>query len=386
MFVHDKRVFGLDALRAFAILIVVFVHGYSAAFKVGTEGIYNLPILDGVAMFFVLSGFLIGRILLKMTAKDNFNSKMLVEFWVRRWFRTLPNYFLVLTILVIFINLSGYSQPDAMAQYFFFSQNFASPHPSFFPEAWSLSVEEWFYLITPIPLYLATKLRKIDRCHLMLFWIMTVIILVMVFRVYRVHHFGYSTFNDWDYAMRTQVLTRLDSLMFGVLGAYTSLYKTELWNKVAGRGFIVGIALLAFDRLFYMATHSIFYLNYFTLSLTSAGTLLLLPKLSTMKCNAVWLVRAVTFISLISYSMYLLNLTPVLHIIVPVVMNNLMKLFWHFNQHEIPTQYIIPMALMVYLIITLTASFFLYQYFERPMTALRDKFYTRSTSRVTAFS
>lgn len=386
MFAHNKRVFGLDALRAFAILIVVFEHGYSATFGVNTEGIYGLPIIDGVAMFFVLSGFLIGRILLKMIAKDDFNGKMLIEFWVRRWFRTLPNYFLVLTLLVIFIYLSGYPQPDAAVQYFFFSQNLVSPHPSFFPEAWSLAVEEWFYLITPIPLYLTTKLRKVDRRHLMLFWITAVILSVTAFRIYRVYNFGYLTFNDWDYAIRTQVLTRLDSLMFGVLGAYTSLYNPELWGKAAKKGFIVGISLLLFDKLYYIATHSIFYLNHLTLTLTSVGTLLLLPKLSTMKRNSDWIVRTITFISLISYSVYLLNLTPVLHIILPVVMRNLMALSWHFNKHAIPIQYIIPMISIMYLIITLTASFFLYQYFELPMTALRNKFHPHDKPVVAAFT
>lgn len=379
MLAHNNRIFGLDVLRAFAVLCVVYGHGYRLIDHAIPSEIYKLPVFDGVTMFFVLSGFLIGRILLRTIAKDDFNGKMLIEFWIRRWFRTIPNYLLVLTFLIIVNYLSSQAQPGALIRYFFFSQNIASPHPDFFPEAWSLTVEEWFYLLTPIPLYLSTKLRKIDRRNLILFWIAGVILSVTAFRFYRAYHFGYLTVDDWDISLRKQVLTRLDSLMYGVFGAYVSLYHPNLWHKAANKGFLAGIIFLLCDKFFFSFTHSLFYLNYFKLTLAAVGTLLLLPRLSALKRNTGWAVNTITFISLISYSMYLLNLTPVQGVILPVVMRNLPHLYWRFGQHIILIQYI------MYWVITLAGSFLLYHYFERPMTALRERYHTRGQTMVTAF-
>jgi peptidoglycan/LPS O-acetylase OafA/YrhL len=376
---HNNRIFGLDLLRAFAILCVVYGHGYSLINYAIPSEIYKLPVFDGVTMFFVLSGFLIGRILIRTINKEDFNGKMLAEFWIRRWFRTIPNYFLVLLFLVMANYFSKQPQPDHLIRYFFFSQNIASPHPDFFSEAWSLTVEEWFYLCIPIPLYLSTKQNKINRRSLILFWIAVVILSVTAFRFYRVYHFDYLTVGDWGISLRKQVITRLDSLMFGVLGAYISLYNPDFWNKAANKRFVIGVLLLLCDKFFFYFAPNMFYLNYFKLSLDAVGTLLMLPRLSSTKGNSGWFVSTVTFISLISYSMYLLNLTPVQGVILPLVMLKLTHLYPNLNQHIILTQYI------MYWIITLTCSFLLYRYFERPMTDLRDYYRICDQSKITAF-
>ena len=132
------RVFGLDVLRALAVLFVVYGHGYSLVGGDIPVTLYLLPSLDGVTIFFVLSGFLIGRILLRTVAKDDFNGQMLVQFWIRRWFRTLPNYFAVLIFLVIAFNLLESPPPDGLIRYFLFSQNIACTHPKLSSIAWSL--------------------------------------------------------------------------------------------------------------------------------------------------------------------------------------------------------------------------------------------------------
>lgn len=367
---HQSRVFGLDVLRAYAILCVVYAHGYLDTDQLIPQDIYNIPVFDGVAMFFVLSGFLIGRILLRTVIHKDFNRQMLTEFWIRRWFRTLPNYMLVLSFLVVATYLSGAALPDNISLYFLFSQNIAAPHPQFFPEAWSITVEEWFYLIIPIPLYLSTKFKNLDRRKLMLVWIVVVIGLVTAFRFYRAYSYGFSTVGEWDVNLRKEVVTRLDSLMFGVLGAYASLYHKNLWGKIANKGFLIGIFLMAFNKVFYLATHSMFYLNYVNLTLTAVATLMLLPKLSTLKRDTGWLVSVVTFISLISYSMYLLHLTPVHEFILPAVMHGLAG-SWIIDKHMYLVKY------LCYWIITVSCSFLLYRYFERPMTALRDRFHVR---------
>ena len=97
--ISDKRIYGLDILRALAILFVVVGHG---KFLLPTKlyFLHEAFVFDGVSIFFVLSGFLIGGILIKLLDKSQPAKELLVDFWIRRWFRTLPNYFLVLFILL----------------------------------------------------------------------------------------------------------------------------------------------------------------------------------------------------------------------------------------------------------------------------------------------
>src|SRR5659263_324332 len=101
--IDTSRIFGLDILRALAIMFVVIEYGsYLLPQKLRT--ISDFFVFDGVSIFFVLSGFLIGGILIKLIDKNGFNFSILKTFWIRRWYRTLPNYFLILIALCI-INL-----------------------------------------------------------------------------------------------------------------------------------------------------------------------------------------------------------------------------------------------------------------------------------------
>jgi peptidoglycan/LPS O-acetylase OafA/YrhL len=370
MAMPDNRVFGLDLMRAVAILSVVYAHGYGLLGYGDTDRVAGVSFVDGVTLFFVLSGFLIGRILLRTINRTDFDGRTLVQFWVRRWFRTLPNYVLMLSLLLIVTWLLGRSPPDDAISYYFFLQNIASPHPEFFGEAWSLSIEEWFYLCIPIPLYLSTKLKDVDRRRLMLYLMAAVILSVTLLRIYRAYRFDYSTVGEWNQALRTQVVTRLDSLMFGVLGAYLSLYHPQSWRRNATVAFVAGISLLVLDRLLRAGTAGLFYRDYFALSLTAIGAFLLLPKLSELRRGGGWIVGLVTFVSLISYSMYLLNYSVVESLLLPAVMTGVSRVCWRCSQSLV-------VSYVLFWTMTIAASFLLYRYFERPMTALREKWPAR---------
>lgn len=373
-----NRVFGLDLLRALAIICVVYQHGYFLVEKQFSQPAYLSLVLDGVTMFFVLSGFLIGRILLRTFTREDFGVRTLVEFWLRRWFRTLPNYFLVLTLIALYIYLQGWQQSRDLALYFIFSQNIASPHPAFFQEAWSLTIEEWFYLCTPIPIYLACRLRDLDRRKLILAWIVSVIVAVTLFRLYRAAH-GFASLDDWDSSLRRQVVTRLDSLMYGVLGAYLSIYHAPPWNRHAKSALLAGCILLLADK----AGRDIFlnktYIDYFNLTLSPIGALLLLPFLSSWKRDKGVLVGTITFISLVSYSMYLLNYTPFRMIAYPRISSMLTAACGDCSRNP-------ALLYVVYWMVVIAASGLLYRYFERPMTALRDRWHMRGQSAIKAYT
>jgi peptidoglycan/LPS O-acetylase OafA/YrhL len=90
------RDLGLDAVRAMSIALVLLSHSiffYPHSF-VTTLVVQYLGWL-GVEVFFSLSGFLIGRIMLSMEG-GRLDGRALLTFFLRRWLRTLPLYYLVL--------------------------------------------------------------------------------------------------------------------------------------------------------------------------------------------------------------------------------------------------------------------------------------------------
>lgn len=367
-----ERVFGLDLLRAVAIMVVVYGHGMHFVSPDLPIELLTLPILDGVTLFFVLSGFLIGRILLKTINHEQFNGRMLLQFWIRRWFRTLPNYYLVLTLIILTALITGDRtppMPENMLPYYLFSQNLAWPHPEFFGEAWSLAIEEWFYLTIPIPLLIISKAKKLDLRRFMWLYIFAVIAGSTLLRIYLVSIHGFDNKHDWNYGLKMQVITRMDSLILGVLGAYVSLYHKDIWIK-AGHPLIFwsGVALLLFDRGMRLHEDNMTYLNYLALSITSIATLMLLPRLSTWQAMPGSIGKAITFISVISYSMYLINQALIAETIMPYLMPRMMHLLWRLGDHVHLIQY------TLFWVFTIAGSAMLYRYYEKPMTHLRERF------------
>ncbi len=154
---------GLNGVRAIAALLVIFFH-------------WPYPMLTlpfgwvGVQLFFVLSGFLITRILLE--TKQPFSLKdYLQHFYIKRSLRIFPLYFgflLIISILwlsqffianatwqqLIAIELNDFANNGwAMWTYCY---NFILPQSGYFTHLWSLAVEEQFYLVFPFLIYFLT--------------------------------------------------------------------------------------------------------------------------------------------------------------------------------------------------------------------------------------
>lgn len=370
---NPKRVYGLDILRAIAILFVVYSHNIHFLHKIWPSRYIGMFVLDGVSMFFVLSGFLIGRILIDTFEKEKVTFPVLLNFWIRRWFRTLPNYFLILTILFVFQGLILERTTLSVAwKYYLFIQNFSVVHPVFFQEAWSLSVEEWFYIIVPVLLFVFAKLKLKPKVLFLL-----TITLLIAFTIY-VRYDRFLTLDClnpkcWDIHFRKQVITRLDSLMFGVLGAWLSYYYFSIWVKYKKTLFIIGsLTLIAQKTLPYFWTdlrwsHNLYY-SVFTFSIGAVATLFMIPFLGSIKKGSGRVYRAVTVISLISYSMYLINLT----LVHDCFITGLKILFpspdvWYFHAFY----YVLSWST------TIVGSILIYKFFELPVTGFREKFNTQ---------
>jgi peptidoglycan/LPS O-acetylase OafA/YrhL len=146
-----NRIFGLDVLRFLAIFMVLLGHSLAFVPEPIKKSVHPV-MLDGVAIFFVLSGFLIGGILIRILNKENaITFPNLVDFWKIRWMRTRPAYLVVLIFLLCYTAIVYPDKiPPQWFKFFFFAQNLFVQRPGFFAEAWSLSIEEWFYLSVPL--------------------------------------------------------------------------------------------------------------------------------------------------------------------------------------------------------------------------------------------
>lgn len=362
--IHQKRIVGLDILRSFAILVVMYEHGkFLLPEEMRASYLQFNPLkVDGVSIFFVLSGFLIGGILFKIIRTTDFTRFDLLNFWIRRWFRTIPNYLIVLLGVLVYRMIIFKDLADFSWRYFVFMQNLWTPHPSFFPEAWSLTTEEWFYLLFPALCFLFHKMLK-NKSKSILVSALVFLIIPMLLRIVK-YELGFGV-DDFDSEFRKITILRLDSIMYGVIAAYVYLKKPELWLKY--KNFLLGFGLLCIGLLNSNVIHwNNFYRPLF-FNVESVITLCFLPFLSTYKTTRFKVLDALfVFVSILSYSMYLLNLTPVQRHVIPIL-NGLLG----WEDHTLT--YVYLSNTLMYWVFTVGFSFVLYRYYENPITNLRNR-------------
>jgi peptidoglycan/LPS O-acetylase OafA/YrhL len=363
---NNQRIFGLDVVRAIAILMVVFSHVYylidsSNPLLISVSGLFGF---FGVELFFVLSGFLIGTILLKKYMSESFSYKDIFIFLKRRWFRTLPTYYLVLILNIVVALIFGYSI-DGWAAYFVFFQNFIDYKINFFTESWSLSVEEWTYLLIPFVLIFTWKILKKNKKSAFL---ITVLVLILFFHILRYFVYLEKSFSDmttWNSNLKSLTVYRIDSILFGFVTAWLHMFYKGFLQKYKGYMFIVSLHLFLFQFVVMnvlgfdiVATPLYYKVFYFTL--TSFTIFLALPLFVFWNTTQTILGKPIQLISKISYSMYLLHYS-IVTVLMKYVISNL------------NIQFSNVVIIMSYMFITILSSYFLYRFFEKPMMDLRDR-------------
>ncbi|MCY1036340.1 acyltransferase [Corallococcus sp. BB11-1] len=140
---------GLDVLRAVAILSVLAFHAPAnarEALPAWVRAGFGQGWI-GVDLFFVLSGYLIGRQVFGPEEPGGLGAN-LRTFWTKRWMRTLPLYFIVLAAYALKPWVFGTPFVGGGWHYALFLQNFTDLRD--FEQSWSLCVEEHFYLLLPL--------------------------------------------------------------------------------------------------------------------------------------------------------------------------------------------------------------------------------------------
>jgi peptidoglycan/LPS O-acetylase OafA/YrhL len=360
MKISSDRIFGLDLLRALAILSVVIGHGLPILGAAET-GFPWIPTGDGVDMFFVLSGYLIGGILISdFVVPERIGIPKLLHFLKRRWFRTLPNYYLILGVNVLFAYL-GWSMGNLdfwSWKFLVFAQNLAWHFEGFFWESWSLAVEEWFYLLFPLVLLGLMAFTQDLRKRKWLFAAAAILFVLWPLLLRMVHFDPAMDHYRWDTRVRKVVVHRLDSIAYGLVLACIARFAPRFWRKWRWPAFVVGMALfLAIDHFRTPVTS--FYRQVWIFSLTPLAYALWLPLLAHVRTAPAWLARPIRHVSLVSYSMYLIHLALVSEVIqkwwLPTTASGA---WWMFGG---------------YFAVVLVVSTILYYAWERPMMNLRDR-------------
>jgi peptidoglycan/LPS O-acetylase OafA/YrhL len=215
----DNRYPSLHGLRVAGIISVVQWH---VTWILWAE--YEIPLNNtfaelstraffGMDLFFVLSGFLIGSILLR--SLEVTGSQDLRRFYLRRILRTFPPYYVVLTFLALALPITQEQRRNLILEYTYLT-NFAPLHRSdiIMFWGWSLSLEEQFYLTVPVLFFVLHRLRS-DRARITLLGGLCLYALVLRLAIY----YYARPWNDFILygAVYFRTYTRFDTLIAGIL-------------------------------------------------------------------------------------------------------------------------------------------------------------------------
>lgn len=367
--IQKNKIFGLDVFRTFAILFVLFSHLY-IVLNINHPTVYVFSGMFGflgVEMFFVLSGFLIGSILVKDLQKPNYNRKHILNFWKRRWFRTLPAYYFIL-FLNLFLAIILKFELNNFWMYPFFIQNAFSNSITFFTESWSLSVEEWSYFILPILIYLVNKfiVQNIKYC----FFVATLVVIVFAHIVRYIHNdtVVYEDMNIWNDGLKSVVLFRIDAIAYGFIVAWFYYFYRSILYKYSIYLLIIALHLFflqffVFNVLGINIVNNPVYFNVFYVALIGVTIMLSLP-IFIFWDKPILGGNFFTFISKISYSVYLVHYS-ICAVIIKYFFSSYFDVFSN------------GFKIFIYLLFVLLTSLFVYHFIERPFLKIREK-YTNS--------
>ena len=309
----------------------------------------------GVELFFVLSGVLIGKILIEILQKTNFTLH-LKNFVLRRWLRTLPLYFIM---LIVYWVINYFFNPVQIEEvplwkYLFFLQNFTDLKPMIFGVSWSLSIEEWFYIGFPaLLLLLKSVFSKLEKQKLILLVISFFILLSLLIRIL----FFSTDFNFYEGA-RKITLYRLDSIAFGVLGAFGFYYFKEKLKKYRYHFLILGLVLLITNQYIISKDQysHIFYFNTLYYSVLGLSLVLLFPFFKELRLQNGILKKCIIWISKISYSLYLIHW---------IVFKSLDSQIFDFAPNLV--------KFVLFIAISIVLASITYVWIEKPILKFRDK-------------
>ena len=323
---------------------------------------------SGVDLFFVLSGYLISAQLLLSIRNQQRNP--ISHFYIKRFFRIVPAY---LAVLLLYFTWPFFNEKHGLSplwRFLTFTVNFDLDYrrAGSFSHAWSLCVEEQFYLLIPFLIILLNKLKDYNVTLLSLF---ALFISGTLLRAYSWHAYVAPVIpynhlyngivsNTYTKYIYYPTYNRLDGLLVGVGIAVLFVFAPRIRIKITSKGnffFIAGILVL-FSTWYILTERYSFYNAVFSYPLVSIGYGFLVIAALSPGCF-LYTVKSRVFalIARLSYAIYLIH-KPLIHII-----HNILATF------EINEYYLLILSVAASTI----GALLLHYSIERPFIKLRDK-------------
>ena len=315
---------GLDAVRGTAIGMVLLWHFVEPSLRADyPSAAWTLGLFwSGVDLFFVLSGFLIGGILIDARGSE----RILSTFYARRALRIIPLY--------AFLLLVTWRDSTPLLPYLTFTQNFATAwsaswEPVALAPTWSLAVEEQFYLLLPVIVILMTPAR-------LPYLLVTLIALGPVARLLLQTAFGNH------FAPYVLLPGRMDALFMGAMAAWmvrqplsmTWLRDNRARLYMAAGALLCALILLSRLRPSWFGTIQ-FVVGYSTLAAFYTSTVLLVATASRPLPR---LLKPLSWMGLGAYSLYLFHMpvyitvkqySPYPAVVSLLILTGLSVALWH---------------------------------------------------------
>jgi peptidoglycan/LPS O-acetylase OafA/YrhL len=359
------KLFGLDFLRAAAIILVFLFH-YGRLFP-HPEWTYEISKFgwSGVDLFFVLSGYLISsQLFVKISSDKKISFK---EFFIKRFFRIIPAY---LAVVFIYFSFPSFREHEALAplwKYLTFTQNIGLDLRSqgTFSHAWSLCIEEQFYLCLPLILIAMAYFKAIKKGFIILIFFF---LFCFFARLYSWHSFVAPFAEQDEYSflwlkfIYYPTYCRLDGLLIGVSIAALFQFKPSLKERLQKHGNVILLmSLLVLTGAYFLCSNQeSFSASIFGFPLTDFGYGLLVLAAICPTCILYKIKSAfITKIAVLSYATYLSH-----KIIIHITQTQFSKLNINIEGN---------FMFFICIATSLTAALLMNKIIEKPFLKLRDK-------------
>ncbi|MDB5908664.1 MAG: acyltransferase [Massilia sp.] len=361
----SSRVHGLDTLRALAIFLVVLHHYVLFVSRSDTFGWVGEIGWVGVDLFFALSGYLIGnQIFAAMRSPEGFS---LSHFYGRRLLRTLPNYYAVLALYFLWPAFRNDMDLPPLWEFLTFTQNINLEPGTAFSHAWSLCIEEQFYLLLPA-CALAIGAIRASRRPLRWAWaaIAATVGIGMLARGVLWQELvdgNARALNHYYKYIYYSSICRFDELVAGVALALLKNYHGGLWRRLTAHGNLAlaaGLAISALMFALFLDDHYGFEMTVFGYPMLALGfSLLIVAALSERSLLRTTRIPGAGSLALWSYAIYLVHKQMCILLAEPLAAHG-------FGPES-------PLAIGVSLVVSVLSGWVLYKLVETPFMALRDR-------------
>lgn len=362
---NQQKLYGLDLLRTLAIGLVFIFH-YGRLFP-SPQWLTDISKFGwtGVDLFFVLSGYLIASQLFAGIAKGHALS--FKKFFLKRFFRIIPAYLAVVAIYFCFPGAREREAPAPLWKYLTFTQNLGLDlrTQGTFSHAWSLCIEEQFYLLLPLLLVALVHYKVFRKGR----WLLAALcILGLVLRLYMYDRIAAAApgadidWISWYKWIYYPTYSRLDGLLCGVSIAAIFQFRPLLRDRLTAYGnLLLLLSLLVLTGAYFVCSNEAsFAASVFGFPLVSTGYGLLVMAAISPTCFLYELrSRIVAKTAALSYALYLIH-----KIVIHLTQQQLSKAGMAADSNSM---------LLISIITCLAAAWLMNFIIEKPVLKWRDR-------------